>query len=181
MDYAVEGSEEWNRCKSIQIPHSNSFSNPSSVEAAIGRWDRKFKRPIMQNNQVVNPSTGLYEEAGQEGTYFGPPCIDLYVHNLQREPSMNQFQSLQSTIFATLDEVLAEIGEHVRNAEYKIYSIAATTYSVTLVLLSARTVHDLGAVFSNTQSKLNSSMLERIRLSIQEEESVGFFLVLNRT
>ena len=93
----------------------------------------------------------------------------------------NQFQSLQSTIFGTLDEVLAEIGEHVRNAEYRIYSIAATTYSVTLVLLSARTVHDLGAVFSNTQAKLNSSMLERIRLSMQAEESVNVFLSLNRT
>lgn len=94
---------------------------------------------------------------------------------------MNQFQTLQSTIFATLDEVLAEIGEHVRNSEYRIYSIAATTYSVTLVLLSARTVHDLGAVFSNTQAKLNSGMLERIRLSMEAEESVSVFLSLNGT
>jgi hypothetical protein len=85
MDYAVEGSEEWNRCKSFSFHYSNSFSNLSSVEAAIGRWDRKFKRPIAQNNQVVNPSTGLYEEAVQEGTYSRPPCINFYVHNLQPE------------------------------------------------------------------------------------------------
>ena len=147
------------------------------VEAAIGRWDRKFKRPIARDNKVVNPSTGLYEEAGQEGTYFGPPCIDFYVHNLQREPMMDQFQELRSSLFATVDEVIAEIGEHVKNAEYKIHSLTVSTYSVTLVLMSARTVHDFGAVFSRTQSKLNMRMLEKIRLSMQADCSVSFFEV----
>jgi hypothetical protein len=41
--------------------------------------------------------------------------------------------------------------------------------------MSGRTVHDLGAVFSNTQTKLNRRMLERIRLSMQADDSVGSF------
>jgi len=107
------------------------------------RWDRKYNRPIREGNKVVNPFTRLLEVVSEEETYYGPPHIDFFVHNIWLSPMKNRFMGLRAALFATVDDVIAEIGAQVGKGEYEIMSINASRYSVFLLIKSDRTNKDL--------------------------------------
>lgn len=124
-------------------------------------WDVRYNRPVTAGNQVINPNTGALDDIGREGCSPGPPSIDFFVHNITLPAAQNCFRGLRASLISTLDEVVAEIGLHVKDGEYRIMSINASRYSVILVHMSERMEEDLWELFREMKKKLLQATFER--------------------
>ena len=124
-------------------------------------WDVRHNRPLTAGNQVLNPNTGILEAVGPEGYTPGPPAIDFFVHNIRLPPVENCFRGSRSMLISTLNEVMAEIGLHLKDEEYSMMSINASQYSVVLLLMSERTEEDLGGLFRTMKTKLHDATYAR--------------------
>lgn len=128
-------------------------------------WDLKYNRPI-HDSGVTNPHTGLIEEASQNNLTLCPPCIDFFVYNARLSPVENRFTGMSTSLVGTMEEAIAEIGEHARKELYRIMSLNASKYSVVLVLYTDGTHHDVGRAFTEIKQKMMISTFEKSRAAL---------------
>jgi hypothetical protein len=98
-------------------------------------WDFKYKRPVV-DGKVVNPETGLVEEAGSERRWLGPPAVDVIWHNLN---ALSDFRTTRAPFVTTVDKVFVEIANHIRDGVYSIVSVSASAYSFTIICDTKKT------------------------------------------
>jgi hypothetical protein len=95
------------------------------------------------------------------------------VHNIGLGPGF--FRGFRASYQGTLEEVLAGIGEHIKNGEYEVMSVSASRYSVVLILRSKSEAEVLNALFFKLQSALvkNSELRKYGREQVETSASEG--------
>ncbi len=144
------------------------------IDRHILFWDIKHNLPVQPGNLVLNPNTCALEAIGPEGCTIGPPAVDFYVHNIKLPlgpPVFRPFLSLRTPLVSKLEDILGEIGQHVREGKYEVTSLSASKYSVVLVLASSREDEDLGALFREMQSSLVQMTIQKSRGRAQGNEA----------
>ena len=69
---------------------------------------------------------------------------------------------MSTSLVGTLEEAISGIGEHAGRGVYRILSLNASKYSITLVLLTDGTQDELGRVLAELQKKMMVSTFEQI-------------------
>jgi hypothetical protein len=113
-------------------------------------WDSKYKGPVV-DGKVVNPETGLVEEAGSEGSWLGPPAVDVIWHNLH---GLSNFKTVRAPFAVTVDEIFLEIANHIRDGVYSIVSISASAYSFTIICMTEKTQAEFNEALSQMRGNL---------------------------
>jgi hypothetical protein len=113
--------------------------------------------------KVLNPYIGAIENAGQESCTVCPPAIDFYIHNIKSGPGRDIFRASRSSLLGTLDEAVAEVGEHVKRGVYSIRSMNASRFSVIVICKTDGSAAEVQRELFTMQEKLVKLQLEKIR------------------
>ncbi|KAH6690213.1 hypothetical protein BKA61DRAFT_585059 [Leptodontidium sp. MPI-SDFR-AT-0119] len=144
--------------------YSDDFKHFLVVERQIKPWDIKNNRPI-QNGQVQNLHTGLLEALSYDiGTFTGPPCVELIVTNINVSPALDGTDRIifsRGAHIASMGEIVAEIGSHVREDLYEIVSLNATKFAVVLVVNTRKSRDEVAATLGEMRRKLIEATWER--------------------
>ncbi|KAH6667551.1 hypothetical protein B0J14DRAFT_676660 [Halenospora varia] len=150
---------------------------PLSVEDGVilGRqflcWDTEYNHPIHQNNRVLNPHTGIGEDAQGRDRAPGPPAVDFFVHNIRLDPRiLSPFRGFRAVYPGIVDDVVAGIGKHLADGEYELMSINTTRYSVVLILMSRREAEDLQLLFRALKDSIARRTIERSKKVAEEHD-----------
>jgi hypothetical protein len=98
-------------------------------------WDGKYNRPIV-DGKVVNPETGLVEEAGSGRRWQGPPSVNIIWHNMN---ACSDFKTTRAAFATTVDKVFLEVANHIRDGVYSIINVSASAYSFAIICQSEKT------------------------------------------
>jgi hypothetical protein len=108
---------------------------------------------------------------------LGPPYIDLFISNIQSPQPQNLhiFRASRLSINSTVDRVVSEIGELLKSGEFKLYSLNATKYAVSLFVITEKGTDHISALLDGMKRKL---WMETEEFKLMERRRVSLFLVI---
>jgi hypothetical protein len=131
------------------------------------------------NDQIVNPDTSVVEKAGSEGIKYEPPAVDVFIQNMMATDVNNPFEAWRCTVFAKVDNVVVEIGQHLKDELYELLSLNATQYSVVTVVMTEADKVDVVQRMLEMQVKLADAHFEKHRkVNDLVEKASQFFRAL---
>ncbi|WYZ37201.1 hypothetical protein EsH8_II_000707 [Colletotrichum jinshuiense] len=126
------------------------MSNPEHCDIAppvtrhVQQWilsepeDERRLVPIVDGKYHDPDTSEVIIVADRQSTTTGPPVIDQYWHNLRAGPP-GQFRGMRGAFFKDITEYIIRLGEFLKKEHYKIHSLTATEFSVTVVIETMRT------------------------------------------
>ena len=128
-------------------------------------WHFKYMRPVV-DGKVVNPETGLVEEAGSEGSWPGPPAVDVIWYNLH---GLSNFKTVRAPFAVTVDEIFLEIANHIRDGVYSIVSVSASAYSFTIICMTEKTQAEFNKALSQMRGNLYGHSVPPVSVKTQND------------
>ncbi|PVH89454.1 hypothetical protein DL98DRAFT_647958 [Cadophora sp. DSE1049] len=106
----------------------------------------------------MHPHTGILEAPSYDiGTFTGPPCVDLIVTNISVGPALDgtdRFIYSRGARIASMEETIAEIGNHVREELCEIVSLNATKFAVVMVVNTRRSRNEMAGKLFEMRRRL---------------------------
>ncbi|KAI0134351.1 hypothetical protein BJ170DRAFT_609494 [Xylariales sp. AK1849] len=100
-------------------------------------------QPIV-DRKYLDLTTGEIKELAQgEQVTYGPPAVDIYVHNQLAYPDPTIFRSTRYALMSGVTEYMSRLGDFMKKGLCEIHSVNVTKYSVTLVILIDKKYQDI--------------------------------------